>query len=210
MFHPKRTPVLGTSAALILALSAPAFAQDRPGNDDTMPEAGTYIFDPSHSHIVFDYDHMGFSTSHGFITGVEGTITIDPEDLSSATVEASFPLSAIRTVSPELDQHIMGPDFFNVEGDPPLVSFKSTSVEPDDDDGEARVTGDFTMNGVTKPVTLEVDFTGAGVDPMSEQPTIGFSAETEIRRSDFNLGAFAPDVEDEIDVQIEIEAKAEE
>lgn len=179
---------------------------NRPGNDDTVPTAGSYAFDPAHSQIVYSYDHMGFSTSHGFVNGVEGTITLDPADVASATVEASFPLDALRTIDAELDQHIMGPDFFNVTGDAPAVTFTSTSVEAGDDN-EARVTGDLTLNGVTKPVTLEVEFEGAGLDPMTQAETVGFSAEGEIRRSEFNLGAFVPAVSDEIEFEINVEAK---
>ena len=203
-----RKPVFVTLAAM--ALAVPAMAQDRPGSDRTVPEAGSYAFDPAHSHIIFDYNHMGFSTSHGMVTGVEGAITLDPEDLASATVEASFPLSALRTVSEDLDAHLQGEEFFNVEGaaggEPPVITFKSTKVEPDGDD-EARVAGDLTLNGVTKEIVLEVEFNGAGTDPMSELPSVGFSAETEIRRSDFNLGAFAPAVGDEVDIEISIEAR---
>lgn len=177
-----------------------------PGSDQTMPTAGTYAFDPAHSQIVFDYNHMGFSTSHGFVNGVAGTITLDPANIGAATVEASFPLSALRTIDAQLDKHIMGPDFFNITGEPPVVTFKSTSVEADGDD-EARVTGDLTLNGVTKPVVLEVEFRGAGLDPMTQAETVGFSAEAEIRRSDFNLSAFVPAVSDEIELEINVEAK---
>lgn len=187
-------------------IAAPAAPMPKPGSEATMPEAGTYTFDPTHSQVIFSYDHMGFSTSRGFVNGLEGTITLDPADPSKSTVEASFPLSALRTVDATLDEHMMGPDFFNVTGDAPLVTFKSTSVEVEEGD-EARVTGDLTLNGVTKPVVLEVEFNGAGPDPMTQAATIGFSIETELKRSDFNLGAFAPAVDDEVEIDISVEAK---
>ena len=178
----------------------------KPGSDAAMPDAGTYTFDPAHSQAMFSYDHMGFSTSRGFVNGIAGTITLDPADPSKSSVEASFPLSALRTVDAELDEHLMGPDFFNVTGDMPIVTFKSTSVVADGDD-EARVTGDLTLNGITKPVVLEVEFDGAGLDPMTQAETVGFSAETQIRRSDFNLNAFVPAVSDEVEIEINVEAK---
>ena len=231
MFKPFDKTMFGAASLLALVMAPPLAAQDaapaeapaaqspaaqapaaapaemaKPGSDATMPDAGTYEFDPSHSQVVFSYDHMGFSTSHGFVNGVEGTIVLDPADPSKSSVEASFPLSALRTVDAGLDQHVMGPDFFNVTGDAPLVTFKSTSVEADGDD-EARVTGDLTLNGITKPVVLEVEFNGAGPDPITQAPTIGFSIETELKRSDFNLGAFAPMVEDEVEIDLDIEAK---
>ncbi|SDD29608.1 Polyisoprenoid-binding protein YceI [Paracoccus isoporae] len=188
---------------------AGAPVMSKPGDDDTMPDAGSYSFDPAHSQIMFSYDHMGFSTSRGFVNGLEGTITLDPADLGAATVEASFPLDALRTVSPELDTHLMGPDFFDVSGDTPIVTFVSTGVEVEDDDEEARVTGDLTLNGVTRQVTLDVEFNGAGLDPITQQPTIGFSAEGEIDRSDYGLSAFVPAVDDEIELEISVEAKAD-
>ena len=228
MFKPFDKTMFGAASLLALVMAPPLAAQDaapaeapaaeapatdaaaapatKPGSDATMPDAGTYEFDPSHSQVVFSYDHMGFSTSHGFVNGVEGTIVLDPADPSKSSVEASFPLSALRTVDAELDEHLMGPDFFNVTGEAPLVTFKSTSVEPDGKD-EARVTGDLTLNGITKPVVLEVEFNGAGLDPLTQAPTIGFSIESELKRSDFNLGAFAPMVDDEVEIDIDIEAK---
>ena len=197
-------------AAEAPAAEAPAAApMAKPGSDATMPDAGTYTFDPAHSQAMFSYDHMGFSTSRGFVNGIAGTITLDPADPSKSSVEASFPLSALRTVDAELDEHLMGPDFFNVTGEAPLVTFKSTSVEPDGKD-EARVTGDLTLNGVTKEVVLEVDLNQIAQHPMTGKESVGFDAETEIKRTDFNLGQFAPAVGDELDVQISIEAsKAE-
>ncbi|MDO5605981.1 MAG: YceI family protein [Paracoccus sp. (in: a-proteobacteria)] len=193
--------------ALVLLLAAPgAPAIANIADENTRPEAGVWVFDPSHSQIVFRYDHMGFSTSYGFVNGVEGRVTLDPADPGAASVEASFPLSALRTIDAALDAHLMGPDFFNVSGEVPVVTFTSTSVRPDGDD-EARVTGDLTLNGVTRPVELKVEYNGAGIDPVSERVTIGFDIEAEIRRSDFNLGAFVPAVGDKVRIDISVEAR---
>ncbi|KGJ05115.1 Polyisoprenoid-binding protein YceI [Paracoccus halophilus] len=165
----------------------------------------TYRFDPAHSQVVFEYSHMGFSNSTGIINGVTGTLVLDRDDLAASSVEAVMPLSGLRTVSPELDQHLFGPDFFNTDVAKAEAVFRSTRVEPDDDD-EARVTGDLTLNGVTRQVVLEVELNKLAPNPMDGRETIGFDAETEIRRSDFNLGQFAPAVEDEVDIDITIEA----
>ena len=188
------------------SIAQPPLPLPKAASEGTMPDAGTYAFDPAHSQAMFSYDHMGFSTSRGFVNGIEGTITLDPADPSKSSVEASFPVTALRSVDAVLDKHLMGPNFFHVTGAPPLVTFKSTSVEPDGDD-EARVTGDLTLNGITKPVVLEVEFNGAGLDPITQAPTIGFSIETDLKRSDFNLGGFAPGVDDEIEIDIDVEAK---
>ncbi|ARJ70649.1 hypothetical protein B0A89_02045 [Paracoccus contaminans] len=194
-------PVLAqTAAAPAPAAPAPA-AMPAPGD-----VAGTYVFDPDHSQIVFSYDHMGFSTSRGTISGINGQVTLDKADPAKSAVEARFPLSAIRTIAPALDQHLAGDkSFFNGAAPDTQVTFKSTSVKVDGDD-EAEVTGDLTLNGVTKPVTLEVEITKAGDHPMTGKPTLGFVIEGKLNRSDFNLGAFAPAVSDEVTLEISVEA----
>ena len=176
------------------------------GATSAMAAPVTYQFDPDHSQVVFEYTHMGFSTSTGIINGLTGTLVLDQENPAASTVEATIPLSGLRSVSEVLDGHLFGPDFFNTDKAAAVATFKSTKVEPNGDK-EAKVTGDLTLNGVTKPVVLEVEFNGAGLDPLTQAPTIGFSIETELKRSDFNLGAFAPMVDDEVEIDIDIEAK---
>ncbi len=193
----KTTLIALTATASLLA--GAAFA------DDAAPVAGTYNFDPDHSAAVFKYKHMGFSTSTGLVRGITGKIALDPADPAKSTVEASFPISQILTVSAQLDEHMRGKDLFNSADGTQMVTFKSTKVEPSDDD-EAKVTGDLTLNGVTKEVVLDVDLTKAGANPMSGKPAVGFDAETKIKRSDFNLGLFAPAVDDEVEIEISVEA----
>ena len=205
---PAATADMPAADAAKAAHSAPI---EIPADKDAMPPAGTYVFDPQHSQIAFEYDHMGFSTSRGFVNGIEGKIMIDPDDLQNASVEASFPLSAVQTINEGLDKELTGEMFANVTGDSPVVTFKSTSVEldSDGDDKEADVYGDLTLNGVTKSVKLEVEYNGTGPNPMNKATTAGFNIETKIKRSDFNLGAFAPAVEDELEIEISIEAVKE-
>ncbi|UXU73742.1 MULTISPECIES: YceI family protein [unclassified Paracoccus (in: a-proteobacteria)] len=165
----------------------------------------TYEFDPDHSQAVFRYNHMGFSTSTGFVAGITGRLVIDPEAPENATVEATIPLSGLRTLSPELDKHLFGPDFFDTDPAQAVAEFRSTRVEPDGGD-EARVTGELTLNGVTRTVVLEVDLNKRGPHPMTKKEAIGFDAEARIRRTEFNLGKFAPAVGDEIEIDISVEA----
>lgn len=167
--------------------------------------SGTYAFDPEHSQIVFSYNHLGLSTSRGVINGVTGTVTLDEADPTKSRVEASFPLSAIRTVAPALDAHLLSDDFFKGQTPDTRVTFVSTEVVRGDDD-EAKVTGDLTLNGVTRPVTLEVEITEAGAHPMTGKPVAGFDIEGKINRSEFGLGAFVPAVSDEISFDIAVEA----
>ena len=130
---------------------------------------------------------MGFSNSTGMVRGVTGTLTLDGADPARSTIEASFPLSALQTVSATLDGHIMGKDFFDDAAPDTAITFKSTAVEPTGD-MTANVTGDLTLNGQTRPVTLEVELRQVAVDPVSNVPTAGFRATGTIKRSDFGLG----------------------
>ena len=179
------------------------------GATSAMAAPVTYQFDPDHSQVVFEYTHMGFSTSTGIINGVTGTLVLDAENPAASTVEATIPMAGLHTVAEALDGHLFGPDFFNTDKAAAVATFKSTKVEPNGDK-EAKVTGDLTLNGVTKSVVLDATLNQAGEHPMEKKPWLGFSATTTLIRSDFNLGMFAPYVSDEVPVQISIEAmKAE-
>lgn len=168
-----------------------------------------YDFDPAHSQVVFEYSHLGFSNSTGIVNGLTGKLVLDAENPANSSVEATIPLSGLHMIAPELDEHIFGKDFLNTDKSGAVATFKSTKVEPDGDK-EAKVTGDFTLNGVTKQIVLDVDLNKLGAHPMSGKESAGFDAETEIKRSEFNLGQFAPAVEDEVEINITIEAvKAE-
>lgn len=171
------------------------------------PEA--YTFDTSHSQVVFDYNHLGFSTTTGMFGGIEGTIQFDAENPAESSVEASFPVSSLMTGFQGRDEHFLSPDFFGSEAADPTVTFASTSIEVTGDK-TALITGDLTLNGVTKEVVLDTVLNQQGSHPMENKPWLGFDATTTLTRSDFNLGMFAPAVSDEVEVAISIEAmKAE-
>lgn len=185
---------LALTAAL---LAAPAFA-----------EAEKYTLDPSHSQIVFTYNHLGFSTTAGMFSGFNGEIMFDQADPAASSVTVSFPVKTMLTGWQERFDHFMTPDFFDAKEDE-MVSFTSTGIEVT---GEktAKISGDLTLNGVTKPVVLDATLTQTGEHPMEKKPWAGFTGTTVLKRSDFNLGMFAPYVSDEVNVQISIEAsKAE-
>lgn len=184
-------------AALILSAGT-AFAA---------PEA--YVLDPSHSQIVFAYNHLGFSTTTGMFGGIEGQISFDADAPETSTVTASFPVTSMLTGFAERDQHFLSADFFGGEGKDETVTFTSTSIEVTGDE-TAKITGDLTLNGVTKEVVLDTVLNQQGTHPMANKPWMGLDATTTILRSDFNVGMFAPAVSDEVEIHISIEAsKAE-
>lgn len=186
------------SAALAAAtLSTPAFATSE-----------TYVLDASHSQIVFTYNHLGYSTSYGMFSGFEGEIAFDQVDPAASSVNVSFPVRSMLTGWEERFAHFMSADFFDAAEDE-MVTFTSTGIEVTGEN-TALITGDLTLNGITKAVVLDAKLNQASNHPMVETPWAGFDATTTLLRSDFEVGAFAPFVSDEVQVMISVEAmKAE-
>lgn len=167
-----------------------------------------YVLDSSHSQVLFNYNHLGFSTTYGMFSGFEGVIMFDQEDPAASSVEVSMPVKSMFTGWEARDGHFMSDDFFGAK-DTDLVSFTSTGIEVTGEN-TANITGDLTMNGVTKAVVLDAKLNRAGDHPMAGKPWAGFDATTTLLRSDFNVGKFAPFVSDEVQLNISVEAmKAE-
>ena len=182
-----------TTAMAAALLAAPAFA----ANED-------YVLDASHSQIVFSYNHLGYSTTWGMFSGFEGTISFNQEDPAASSVNVSFPVRTMFTGWEARFDHFMGEDFFAAAEDE-MVTFASTSIEVTGEN-TAMITGDLTLNGVTKPVVLDTVLNQVGDHPQAQKPWAGFDATTTLLRSDFNVGNFAPFVSDEVEIQISIEA----
>ncbi|WP_417239345.1 YceI family protein [Celeribacter halophilus] len=163
-----------------------------------------YVLDPSHSQIVFTYEHLGYSTTTGMFSGFDGTIMFDEADPANSSVEVSFPTDSLYTGWTERTAHFLGADFFGAEENP-TISFKSTAIKVTDDD-EGEITGDLTINGITKSVVIEAELNQKGDHPMMNKPWAGFEGELSVLRSDFDMGQFAPYVSDEVEIEISIEA----
>lgn len=184
-----------STAALLSALGLASAAVAAPE---------TYVLDPGHSQIVFSYNHLGYSTNYGMFSGFEGEIRFDQADPAASSVTVSFPVKTMLTGWQARFDHFMSPDFFAATDDE-MVSFRSTAIEVT---GEttAKITGDLTLNGVTKPVVLDAVLNQVGDHPMENKPWAGFSATTSVLRSEFGLGAYAPFISDEVKIDIQIEA----
>ena len=184
----------------ILLTTALAFAAS---TAHAAPE--TYALDPSHSQVVFTYNHLGFSTTTGMFSGFEGEVRFDEADPANSSVEVSMPVMSMFTGWEEREEHFMNDDFFGAEeGD--MVTFTSTEIEVT---GEktAKITGDLTMNGITKSVVLDTVLNQKTEShPMNNRPWMGLDATTTLKRTDFELGKFAPYVSDEVALEISIEA----
>ncbi len=170
--------------------------------------AEKFVLDASHSQVIFSYDHLGFSTTFGMFSGFEGEIMFDKDAPDASSVSVSMPVMSMFTGWEQREGHFMSGDFFGAEeGD--MVTFTSTSIEVTGED-TALITGDLSMNDVTKSVVLDAKLNKVGDHPMAGKPWMGFDATTTLMRSDFGVGAFAPAVSDAVEVRISVEAmKAE-
>ncbi len=168
-----------------------------------------YVLDSGHSQVIFDYNHLGYSTTYGMFSGFEGEIMFDQEDPAASSVSVSMPLSSMLTGWQKRFDHFMSKDFFDATEDE-TITFTSTAIEVTGEN-TAKITGDLTLNGVTKSVVLDAKLNKAGEHPMATKPWARFDATPTLVRSEYNLGQFAPFVSDEVNVKISIEAmKAEE
>jgi polyisoprenoid-binding protein YceI len=163
--------------------------------------ATTYTIEPDYAQVVFRWSHLGFSNPAAQLSQGQGTLEFDPANPTRASVQVTIPLSSLNTGVPALDEHLRSEDFFEVAKFP-TATFRSTKVEPGAGKDRLRVTGDLNLHGVTKPVTLDVTVLKVGSNPRTSLPTVGFEATTIVKRSDFGLGAFVPQVSDEIRMQI--------
>ena len=150
---------------------------------DTMTTASTWMIDTSHSHVEFAVKHMMFSTVKGSFTKFNGTIVLDEQNMANSSVSVEIDPASIDTRDDKRNEHLRSGDFFGVEQNP-TMTFVSTKVEQDGDD--LTVTGDLTMNGVTKQVVLDAEFDGRGMSPFGME-VVGFSGKTKINREDFGI-----------------------
>lgn len=207
---PALVPALALTAAWAAALPLEAQpAMQKPGSRNAaMVTAGTWQADPNHTLVVWKLDHLGFTPYTGIFGDVTGTLEIDPARLSAAKVDVTIPVAKVTTASAGLTAHLLKPaaegkkaDFFGA--DPAPARFVSTRVVVLGKD-RARITGNLTLNGITKPVTLDTAFYGAGKMPaaMGGKENVGFTARGTINRSDFGIGFFVPMVGDAVTLEI--------
>lgn len=167
--------------------------------------ATTYTFEPNYTQGVFRWDHLGFANPTAQFSQGEGKLEYDPADPTRASVKVTLSLANVHTGVPALDDHLRSEDFFDTTRFP-NATFTSTRVEKGDAANRLKVTGQLSLHGVTQPVVLDVTVNKIGANPRSDLPSIGFDATTTLKRSSFNLGKYVPQVGDEINVQITVEA----
>ncbi|HZX77063.1 YceI family protein [Lysobacter sp.] len=183
---------LALAAALVVASTAALAAPT------------TYKIDPGHTSVVASWSHFGFSNPVATFGGAEGTITYDPANVGTSKVEVTIPLSGLDSRMEKFDEHLRSADFFDAEKFP-NITFKSTKVEAAGDK-KLRVFGDLTIKGVTRQVVLDTTINKIGEQPMAKRAAAGFDAVTTIKRSDFGVDKYAPNVSDTVTLRITTEA----
>lgn len=189
-------------ALLVLALiAAPTFSQmptEPPGKPDVgQVMAGSYAIEPKHTQVRFTVMHLGFTPFSGSFSDVSGTLDLDPAKPAAARLSISVPMGTAWTPVPKLTEELRSPMFF----DPakyPAMTFVSDSITVHG--RRATIAGRLTMHGVTRPLTLEASFVGAGT--MMGKRTVGFTATGKLRRSDYGVKAGVPLVSDEVRIDI--------
>lgn len=167
-------------------------------------QAASYKIDPAHTYPNFTINHLGFSTMHGVFTKTSGTLEMD-QAAGTGKVDITIDASSVFTGFGKRDDHLRSPDFFNVV-EFPEITFKSTKVKFAGHG--AKVTGDLTIMGKTKSVTLDVDRIHCGKHPFNPKinEVCGFNATTSINRSDFGVKYGTPAIGDQVDIRLEVEA----
>jgi len=157
---------------LIAFVAVPAFSAD------------TYAIDPGHSAALFSVSHLGISNTHGRFNGIDGTLTWDATDPTKSAISITIKTDTVDTANEKRDQHLRAPDFFNAKQMPTATFVSKTFTKIDD--SNFSVTGDLTLVGTTKPVTVKVKKIGEGKDPWGGY-RIGFETSFSIKRADFNI-----------------------
>jgi len=191
----KLISTLFTVALLAMPFSVSADLSDVP--------SGKYTLDSSHGYITFTYSHLGFSNPRVGFNSFDTVLDLDSRNPENSTVEVTIDASSIDSRVAEFNEHLNGSDFFNT-AEYPTITFRSTKVEATGEN-TFDVTGDLTILGTTKPVTLTTTINKAANHPLRNVPTVGVSASTKLMRSEWGLGAYVPAVSDEVELSIEVE-----
>lgn len=186
-----KSALAAASVFAFAAFNAQAEAPDR------------YEFDKSHTHIIFMVNHLGYSWTIGRFKDFDGYFTFDEKEPTKSEIKVTLKPASVDTSVPDLDKALQGDKFFNVAKFP-TIEFKSTAIAVT---GEktGSVAGDLTMLGVTRPVKLDVTYNRSGVHPYTNNYVSGFSIRTQLKRSDFGMNAYLPDVGDQVTAIIEVE-----
>ena len=164
---------------------------------------GTYVPDDRHAYISFSYSHLGLSNPQLFFKDFDVTLELDSNNINNSAVSITIDAATIDSAVPELDDDLKSSRFFDVSNHPE-ITFQSTGYEQSSAD-TGRLTGDLSVRGITKPVTLDVKINSAAMNRMTRKEMLGVSATGTINRSDYGLDSLLPIVGDEVSLDIQVE-----
>jgi polyisoprenoid-binding protein YceI len=195
--------VLYTASFILLAGTALAQQFTPPSTSLAQTPSGLYTLDKSHANIVFGVSHLGFSQYFGRFNAFDATLQFDAKHPEKSKLEVIVDTTSGDSNNEKMNAKYDGEKFFHTAKFP-TATFTSTRIEKLSD-ARGKITGDLTLLGVTKPVTLDVTFNGAGMNPFAGKHTLGFSATGRIKRSEFGMKEYLPAVGDEVNLMIEAE-----
>lgn len=196
-----------TAAEAPAAGAPPATAAPAPAREAEIPAAlpaglEKFTYDPSHTQVFFVVNHLGFSHSRGRFTKFDGFFLLDEKNPENSKAEMTIDVNSLEMGSPIWNEHTQA-KFLN-GGIHPLIAFHSTKIVRT---GEttADMTGELSLHGVTKPVTLQVTLNKLGEHPMNKNKMAGFSLKGTLKRSDFGMTEALPMIGDDVALEIEVE-----
>ena len=172
---------------------------------DSSSVENKYTIEKNHTSVMWIADHFGYSKVSGKFTDISGEIVFDEKKPQDSSVQVEIKTDSIATGLPKFEDHLKSKDFFDVKNFP-TAKFVSKKIIVEGKKNKAQIVGDLTLLGVTKEVILKAEFNKSAPNPMSQKPTIGFSAKTTINRSDFGMKYALPGVADKVELVIEVEA----
>jgi polyisoprenoid-binding protein YceI len=192
-----RTSVSFLLTATLSTLSVAA-ATTAPSIDSV--KKGTYGIDSAHTQVGFSISHFGFTNYAGLFAGATGTLKLDPAHPANDKLDVTIAVDSIVTTVPKLTDELKGGQWFD-SAKFPQATYNSSGVAVGPG-GEITITGNLTLHGVTKPLTLHAHLMGAGVNPIAKKYTVGFEAKGKIKRTDFGVSMYAPALGEEVELLI--------
>ena len=181
------TTALVVACALIAAAAQAAPAQEA---------SGIYVVEPDHTEVLFGVSHLGFSTYYGQFPGASGTLTLDAAHPAKSKLDISVPVASVMTASPKLNAELAGDQWLDA-GKYPTMTFHSTKIVRTGPT-TADVTGDLTLHGVTRPVTLKATLHKIGDNPMMHVYSAGFEVSGHIKRGEFGVAHYLGPIGDDV------------
>jgi polyisoprenoid-binding protein YceI len=188
-----------SALAVTIALAGTALAQT-PAKPAVKIEPGAYAIDPYHTQVTFAVSHMGFTEFRGRLSNASGTLQLDAVNPAGSSFDVSVPTDSVNTPVDKLTDELKGDQWLNAKANP-QITFKAKSITVTGPQ-TAKVTGDLTLHGVTKPLTLDAKLNGGGVNPLDKKFTVGFELAGKVKRSDFGVKTYLPLIGDEVDLTI--------